>query len=130
MELFFRLGSWLLVLTALLHQVVFFPVNPFAAQATDADSMFDALSLSFVILTLFVGLANLVLMRVHRGRIKGLRIQALLSALLAFAMFLLSWIYFIVPPLICFGLCLLFFGLAFVAGGYQSDWEKSASSLA
>lgn len=150
MELFFRLGSWMLILTAALHFVGFFATNHSLANEAEAElirllethtksyvlferttkELLDGLSLSFAVLTLFIGASSLVMMRVHRGRIKGLRIQALLNALLSASMFCLSWLYLILPELIGFGLCLLFFGLAFAAGGYQSDWEKSASSLA
>ena len=149
MEIFFRLGSWMLVATAVLHLVGFFAGPPPPADETEAEllrlmgtytrsfviferttmELFEGFSLGVAVLTLFVGLSNLVMMQVHRGRIKGLRIQALLNTVLCAAMLVLSWVYFILPPLVCFGLSLTFFGLAFAAGGYQSDWERSASSL-
>lgn len=149
MQLFFRLGSWTLILTAVLHLAGHFADGQAAADETEAELLrllatyardysglerttqdfLDGYSLSFAVLVFFIGVSNLVMMRVHHGRIKGLRVQALLSALLSAALLVLSSIYFILPPLVCFGLCLTFFGLAVAAGQYQFGWERTAASL-
>jgi len=150
MQLFFRLGSWMLIVTALLHLTSLFsqPPAPVKTPTTDAEAelvhllstqshdywgfertlmeFLRGFSLSYAVLIFFIGLTNLVLMRVHHGRIKGLRVHALLNTLLCAALFAVSWMYFFTAPLVCFALALLLFGLAFAAGQYQFGWERSA----
>ncbi len=146
MQLFFRLGSWMLIVTALLHLTAVFAETPPPESEAEAELLrlltshskdywgferttmefLRGFSLSYAVLIFFAGLTNLVLMRVHRGRIKGLRVHALLNALLCAALFAVSWMYFFTAPLVCFALAMLLFGLAFAAGQYQFGWERSA----
>ena len=143
MQLFFRLGSWMLIVTAALHLVGHFAASPPPANDTEAElrrllesyewehgiferstkDFLDGYSLSFATILFFVGATNLVMMRVHRGRIKGLQVLSLANLLLSLSLLLLSWSYFVLPPVACFGVCLLLFSLAWVSGLYEGGWH-------
>jgi hypothetical protein len=126
----FRVGAWILLITAALHTLGHVSGPAPARNDTEAtllrlmhehrfelagvqrsaQNFLDGFSLTFSVFLLFVGLLDLLLARHLETAL--LRRLALLHAGLAAAMLALSVIYFIPPPAVCFGLALVAFGAA------------------
>lgn len=126
----FRVGAWILLITAGLHTLghVSGPLPPKndteatlqrlmreyqfqlgGVQRTTEDFL-NGFSLTFSVFLLFVGLLDLLIARHLESSV--LRRVTLLHAALAAGLLALSLVYFIPPPAVCFGLALVAFGVA------------------
>lgn len=133
--LFYKLGSYFLIIFALIHTLSFF-TNPADLMTNDEDkrvwqlvqthvfnvgdfsttikSLFMGFSLYLEILTLFAGLLNILLIRQHATNATSLRLWAGVNVIMVGLLLIITAIFFHLPPLILFGLSWLFFLLALI----------------
>lgn len=133
--LFYKLGSYGLILFALLHSLSFFSdpaklltndedkrvwqliqthVFNLGGMSTTTESLLTGFNLYLTAFTLFTGLLNLLLIKVFINNAVFLKPAAVLNLVMLGALWVITFIFFHLPPLILFGLSWVFFLLAFV----------------
>jgi len=133
--LFYKLGSYFLIIFALVHTLSFF-TNPADLMTNEEDkrvwqliqthvfniggfstttkALFRGFNLYLEILTLFAGLLNVLTARHHAGNPAFLKIMAGVNLVMVGLVVIVTAIFFHLPPLILFGLSWVFFLLAFI----------------
>jgi len=134
--LFYKLGSYFLILFALVHTLSFF-TNPAELMTKEEDkrmwqliqthefniggfstttkALFRGFNLYLEILTLFAGLPNVLTVRHHAGNPAFLKIMAGVNLAMVGLVLIVTAIFFHLPPLILFGLAWVFFLLSFIS---------------
>ena len=128
--LFYKLGSYVLILFALVHTLSFF--NDPAKLLTDAESQkvwqlirthnFDIQGWSFTVRSILTGFSlyletfalglgvlNLFIVKYHTGNASSLRALAAVNLGIMSVVLIITVIFFHLPPLIFFGLAWIFF---------------------
>jgi hypothetical protein len=128
--LFYKLGSYVLILFALVHTLSFF--NDPAELLTDAESRkawqlieahtFEIQGWSFTVRSILTGFSlyleafalglgvlNLFIVKYHAGNTSSLRALAAVNFGIVSVVLIITGIYFHLPPLIFFGLAWIFF---------------------
>lgn len=133
--LFYKLGSYGLILFALVHTLSFFTdpaelmtneedkrvwqiiqthVFSIGGFSTTTEALFRGFNLYLEILTLFAGLLNVLAARHHAGNPAFLKSMAGVNLVMVGLLVIVTAIFFHLPPLILFGLTAIFFLAAFV----------------
>jgi len=139
--LFYKLGSYGLILFALVHTLSFF-TDPTELMTNEEDkrvwqliqthafnigglstttkALFRGFNLYLEILTLFAGLLNVLTVRHYAGNPAFLKIMAGVNLVMVGLVLIVTAIFFHLPPLILFGLAWVFFLLSFISVGKSS----------
>lgn len=133
--LFYKLGSYGLILFALVHTLSFFTdpaelmtneedkrvwqiiqthVFSIGGFSTTTEALFRGFNLYLEILTLFAGLLNVLAAKHHAGNPAFLKSMASVNLIMGGLLVLVTAIFFHLAPLILFGLTAIFFLAAFV----------------
>jgi hypothetical protein len=134
--LFYQLGSYSLILFALIHSLSFFSdpaklltndedkrvwqliqthVFNIGGMSTTTESLLTGFNLYLSSFTLFTGLLNLLLIKVSANNASSLKPAALLNLVMIGVLWTVTFIFFHLPPLILFGLTWVFFLLSFLS---------------
>jgi hypothetical protein len=133
--LFYKLGSYFLILFALVHTLSFFSdpaelltneedkgvlhliqthVFNFGSFSTTTKALLTGFSLYLEIFALFAGVLNFLIVRQHGGNPSFLKIMAGVNLVMLGLILVVTFIFFHLPPQILFGLTWLFFLLSFL----------------
>lgn len=133
--LFFKLGSYGLVLFALIHALSFFSdpaqlltndedkrvwqliqthVFNIGGMSTTTKSLLTGFNLYLSIFTLNTGMLNILIVKYNAGNASFLKMMAATNLVMLGLLWIVTYLFFHLPPLILFGLTGIFFLTAFV----------------
>lgn len=131
--LFYKLGSYCFILFTLIHSLNFFSdpaklltndedqrvwqliqthVFNVGGMSTTTESLLTGFNLYLSAFTLFIGLLNLLLIKIAANNAAALKSAAVLNLVMLGALATITFIFFHLPPLILFGLSWVFFLLS------------------
>jgi len=143
--LFYKLGSYSLILFALIHSLSFFSdpaklltneedkrvwqfiqthVFNIGGMSTTTESLLTGFNLYLSSFTLFTGLLNLLLIKAYANNFPSLKLATVLNLVMVGVLWTITFIFFHLPPLILFGLTWVFFLLSFISRNHFTNGEN------